>query len=653
MRLQSQLTQTYLTVALLSVALTAAAQEPGTASGEWPSYGGDLTHNRYSPLDQITAQNFSELELAWRFSTDNLGPRPETNFQSTPLMVNGILYTTAGSRRAAVALDAETGELLWMHRLDEGERGEEAPRQLSGRGLTYWDDGGDGVILYVTPGYQLVALNAGTGARIQSFGDAGIVDLKQDIDQDLEPTSEIGLHAAPVVAGNTIVIGAAHRPGGAPPSRTNVKGFVRGFDVRTGDRKWIFHTIPDPGEFGNDTWLNDSWRYTGNTGSWAQMTIDPELNMAYFAVEAPTGDYYGGHRQGDNLFSGSVVAVDLDTGERIWHYQTVHHDIWDWDLPAAPVLLDITVDGREIKALIQPTKQSYMFVLDRVTGAPVWPISEIPVTQGDVPGEWYAPTQPIPTRPPPVDEIDLGVDDLVDYTPQLLAEAQAIYSKFTIGWLYDPPTEAIAGGMLGTLQLPSSTGGVNWPGGSADPETGFFYIYTKTQVGALGLINDPDRSDMDFIRGRPDGVSASDASTNIQGFPMIKPPWGRITGINMNTGDIAWQIPHGEAPDNIRNHELLGGMDIGRTGWPGRVGVLVTRTLVVAGESGLYTTDTGEVGAMLRAYDKATGAEVGAVYMRAPQSGSPITYQVNDQQYIVVATSGGGRSGELLAYRLP
>ena len=653
MRLVSQLTQTYLTVALLSVALTAAAQEPGTANGEWPSYGGNLSHDRYSPLDQITAENFSDMELAWRFSTDNLGPRPETNFQSTPLMVNGMLYTTAGRRRAAVALDPETGEMLWMHRVDEGERGEEAPRQLSGRGLTYWDDGGDGVILYVTPGYQLVALNALTGTRIQSFGDAGIVDLKQNIDQDLEPTAEIGLHAAPVVAGNTIIIGAAHRPGGAPPSRTNVKGYVRGFDVRTGDRKWIFHTIPDAGEFGNDTWLNDSWRYTGNTGVWAQMSIDPELNMAYFPVEAPTGDYYGGHRQGDNLFAGSVVAVDLDTGERVWHYQTVHHDIWDWDLPAAPVLLDITVDGRAIKALILPTKQSYMFVLDRVTGEPVWPIPEVPVIQGDVPGEWYSPTQPIPTRPPPVDEIDLGVEDLVDYTPELLARAEEIFSNYTVGWLYDPPTEAIAGGNLGTLALPSSTGGVNWPGGSADPETGFFYIYTKTQVGALGLVNDPDRSDMDFIRGRPDGVNPRDASTNIQGFPMIKPPWGRITGINMNTGDIAWQIPHGEAPDDIRNHEVLGGMDIGRTGWPGRIGVLVTKTVVVAGESGVYTTETGEVGAMLRAYDKATGEEVGAVYMTSRQSGSPMTYQVNDQQYIVVATSGGGRSGELLAYRLP
>ncbi len=653
MRLLPQLTQTSLTVALLSVALTAAAQEPGTTNGEWPSYGGDLTHQRYSPLDQITAENFSDLELAWRFNTDNLGPRPEGNFQSTPLMVNGILYSTAGSRRAAIALDPETGELLWVHRIDEGERGDAAPRRLSGRGLAYWEDGRGGVILYVTPGYQLIALDARTGDQIQSFGEGGIVDLKEDIDQDLEPTSEIGLHAAPVVAGNTIVIGAAHRPGGSPTSRTNVKGFIRGYDVRTGERKWIFHTIPQQGEFGNDTWEDNSWSYTGNTGVWAQMTIDPELNMAYIPVEAPTGDYYGGHRPGDNLFSGSVVALDLDTGERVWHYQTVHHDIWDWDLPAAPVLLDITVDGRDIEALVLPTKQSYMFVLDRATGEPVWPIDEVPVTQGDVPGEWYSPTQPIPTKPPPVDEIDLGLEDLVDYTPELRAQAEEIYSRYTIGWLYDPPTVAIANQSLGTLQLPTSTGGVNWPGGSADPETGFFYIYTKTEIGALGLINDPDRSDMDFIRGRPQGINPRDASTRIQGFPMIKPPWGRITAINMNTGNHAWQIPHGEAPDNIRNHEVLGGMDIGRTGWPGRVGVLVTKTVVVAGESGLYTTETGEVGAMLRAYDKATGAEVGAVYMRAPQSGSPMTYQVNDQQYIVVATSGGGRTGELLAYRLP
>ncbi len=643
---------TCLTVALLSVAGPVAAQEPSTANGEWPSYGGNLSHDRYSPLDQITADNFSDLELAWRFNTDNLGPRPENNYQSTPLMVNGILYVTAGSRRAAVALDPETGELLWMHRVDEGERGATAPRRLSGRGLTYWNDGADGVILYVTPGYQLVALNALTGHRMEGFGDGGILDLKQNIDQDLEPTSEIGLHAAPIVAGNTIIVGAAHLPGGAPPSRTNVKGYIRGFDVRSGERKWIFHTIPNGDEFGNDTWGDGSWRYTGNTGVWSQMTIDPELNMAYLPIEAPTGDYYGGHRPGDNLFSGSIVAVDLDTGERVWHYQTVHHDIWDWDLPAAAVLLDITVDGRDIKALILPTKQNYMFVLDRQTGEPIWPIPEVPVQAGDVPGEWYAPTQPIPSKPPPVDEIDLNEDLLVDYTPELRQRAGEIYGRHTIGWLYDPPTVARPD-MLGTLQLPNSTGGVNWPGGAADPETGFFYIYTKTQIGALGLVNDPDRSDMDFIRGRPDGVGFRDASTSIDGFPMIKPPWGRITAIDMNVGEIAWQIPHGEAPDNIRNHPLLGGQDIGRTGWPGRVGVLVTKNLVIAGESGSYTTDTGDTGAMLRAYDKATGDEVGAVYMTAPQSGSPMTYAVDGQQYVVVATSGGGQSGTLLAYTLP
>ena len=643
---------TCLTAALLCVAGSVAAQEPSTANGEWPSYGGNLSHDRYSPLDQIAADNFSDLELAWRFNTDNLGPRPENNYQSTPLMVNGILYVTAGSRRAAVALDPETGELLWMHRVDEGERGSTAPRRLSGRGLTYWNDGADGVILYVTPGYQLVALNALTGHRMEGFGDGGILDLKQNIDQDLEPTSEIGLHAAPIVAGNTIIVGAAHLPGGAPPSRTNVKGYIRGFDVRSGERKWIFHTIPNGDEFGNDTWGDGSWRYTGNTGVWSQMTIDPELNMAYLPIEAPTGDYYGGHRPGDNLFSGSIVAVDLDTGERVWHYQTVHHDIWDWDLPAAAVLLDLTVDGRDIKALILPTKQTYMFVLDRQTGEPIWPIPEVPVQAGDVPGEWYAPTQPIPSKPPPVDEIDLNEDLLVDYTPELRQRAGEIYGRHTIGWLYDPPTVARPD-MLGTLQLPNSTGGVNWPGGAADPETGFFYIYTKTQIGALGLVNDPDRSDMDFIRGRPDGVGFRDASTSIDGFPMIKPPWGRITAIDMNVGEIAWQIPHGEAPDNIRNHPLLGGQDIGRTGWPGRVGVLVTKNLVIAGESGSYTTDTGDTGAMLRAYDKATGDEVGAVYMTAPQSGSPMTYAVDGQQYIVVATSGGGQSGTLLAYTLP
>ncbi len=643
----------FVTVAFALTATVSSAQIEGTANGEWPTYGGNLSGNRYSPLDQIEAENFNELEIAWRFSTDNFGPQPESNLQVTPLMVNGVVYATAGTRRAAVAIDAATGELLWMHRLDEGERGEQAPRRLSGRGLTYWDDGEDGVIVYVTPGYQLIALNAATGRPVADLGNDGIIDLKQNIDQDLEPTSEIGLHATPIVAGDTLLVGAAHLPGGSPRSRTNVKGYFRGFDLKTGDRKWIFHTIPDADEFGNDSWLDGSWRYTGNTGVWAQMTVDPELNMAYVPVEAPTNDYYGGHRPGNNLFSGSIVAVDLDTGERVWHFQTVHHDIWDWDLPAAPILADFTVDGRQIKAVVLPTKQSYFFVLDRRTGEPVWPIEEVPVEQGDVPGEWYSPTQPIPTKPPPVDRVEFSLDDLVDFTPKLRTRAEEIVSRYKIGTLYTPPIVASAEGKLGMMQFPHSTGGINWPGAAFDPETGMLYTYSKSQVGTLGLVNDPERSDMDFIAGRPKGVSAREASTTIDGFPFIKPPWSRITGVDLTLGEIAWQVPHGYAPDNIRSHPLLDGHELPKTGWFGRIGTLVTKTLVVVGDSALHTTETGEVGSMLRAYDKATGSEVGAVYMPAPQTGSPMTYSVDGRQYIVVATSGAGRSGEFVSYRLP
>ena len=331
---------------LLVSAPAAPAQPAGDL--EWPTYGGDLASTRYSPADQITADNFADLELAWTLSTDNFGPEPEYNLQSTPLMVGGVLYTTAGTRRAVVAADAATGELLWTHRLDEGERGAAAPRRLSGRGLAYRDDGGAGEIFYVTPGYQLIGLDAATGRRLAHFGDDGVVDLKLTLDQDIDPvTGEVGLHAAPIVAGDTIVVGAAHLPGGRPRSMRNVKGHIRGFDAGTGERKWIFHTVPGADEFGNDTWLGDSWRYTGNTGVWGQMTVDAELGIAYFATEMPTNDYYGGHRHGDNLFSDSLVAVDLETGERLWHFQFIHHDVWDWDLPCAPILVDITVDGRE------------------------------------------------------------------------------------------------------------------------------------------------------------------------------------------------------------------------------------------------------------------------------------------------------------------
>ena len=643
-----------LLAAVLLAAPAAAGQTgAGAPGGEWRHYGGDEANTRYAPLDQIDAGNFADLELAWRLGTDNFGPEPEYNFQSTPLMVGGVVYTTAGTRRAVVAADAATGELLWMHRLDEGRRAEVAPRRRSGRGLAYRDDGGDGQIIYVTPGYRMVALNAATGRRIAGFGDDGIVDLMQNMDQEIDPLGgSIGLHATPLVAGDTIVIGAAHVPGSAPASMRNTKGYVRGFDADTGERKWIFHTLPGADEFGNDTWLNDSWRYTGNTGVWGQISADVELGIVYLATEMPTNDYYGGHRHGDNLFSDSIVAVDLETGDRLWHFQAIHHDVWDWDFPCAPVLADVVIDGVERKIVAQPSKQAWLYVLDRETGEPVWPIEERPMEPSDVPGELLSLTQPFPTRPAAYDRQGVGPEDLIDFTPELHAEALARVANFRMGPIFTPPVVADPDGPYGTLMLPSVGGGTNWPGGSIDPETGIFYQYSFTSIASLGLVNDPERSDMDFIRGNPPGVAPGDRALTIRGLPLVKPPWGRITAIDLKTGDHLWQVPHGETPDNVRDHPDLAGVEVPRTGRIGRVGTLITKTLVIAGEPGTFTTPSGEPGAMLRAYDKATGAEVGEVYMPAGVSGSPMTYMHEGAQYIVVAVSGGGHAGELLAYRL-
>ena len=632
-----------------------AEGQEGARNGEWRHYGGDEANTRYSSLDQINPDNFNDLELVWRLKTDNFGPSPEYNFESTPLMVDGVIYTTAGTRRAVVAADAGTGEYLWMHRIDEGERGAATPRRLSGRGLAYRDDGGAGQIIYVTPGYQLIALDAATGQRVASFGTDGIVDLMQNMDQEIDPLSgEIGLHAAPLVAGDTIVIGAAHVPGSAPRSMRNTKGYVRGFDADTGERRWIFHTIPGGDEYGNDTWLNESWRYTGNTGVWGQISADLELGIVYLPTEMPTNDYYGGHRHGDNLFSDSIVAVDIETGDRLWHYQVIHHDVWDWDFPCAPVLVDVEIEGRPgvTKVVAQPSKQGWLYVLDRQTGEPIWPIEERPVEASDVPGELLALTQPFPTRPPAYDRQGVGEEDLIDFTPELRAEALERVANFRMGPIFTPPVVADPDGSYGTLMLPSAGGGTNWPGGSVDPETGIFYQYSFTNVTSLGLVNNPERSDMNFIRGNPAGVPARDRALTIRGLPLIKPPWGRISAIDLKTGDIIWQIPHGETPDNVREHPDLQGVDIPRTGRSGRVGTLITKTLVIAGEPGSFTTPSGEVGAMLRAYDKVTGDEVGAVLMPVGVSGSPMTYMHEGSQYIVTAVSGGGNVGELLAYRL-
>jgi len=640
--------------------------------GEWPTYSGDLAATRYSPLDQINASNFSKLQLAFRFKTENLGPRPEFQYQGTPLMVNGRLFITAGTRRAAVALDATTGEMLWMHSINEGKRGEAAPRLLSGRGLSYWSDGKEERVIYVTPGYQMVALDAKTGQRVKGFGTDGIVDLKLGLDQeglDLV-TAEIGLHSAPIISKDIIVVGAAHREGGFPKSKNNVKGFIRGFDVRTGKRVWVFHTIPMKGEAGFQTWDPDAAQYTGNAGVWAQMSADEELGIVYMPVELPTGDYYGGHRHGTskgpeaNLYSESLVALDIKTGQKKWHYQLVHHGIWDHDIPCAPILMDLVVDGKPVKVVAQPTKQNWLYVFDRVTGKPLWPIEERPVEKGDVPGEWYSPTQPFVTKPPAYERQGVTIDDLIDYTPELRAEAVKLVSQYKIGPIFTPPVVSKWEGPRGTLIIPEVTGGANWQGGSFDPETKRFYIFTNVAIATLGLAPPTEgQSDMLFGRGvarnpNPPAPAAGGAPAgggggglNVRGLPLIKPPYATITAIDMNKGEQLWRIAHGDTPDNVKNNAALKGLTIPRTGRPGRIGVLTTKTLLIAGEGGFNTTPDGR-GAYLRAYDKATGADVGQVFMPAPQTGSPMTYSINGTQYIAVAISGAGFAGELLVYKL-
>jgi quinoprotein glucose dehydrogenase len=684
-------------VCVIAPAMAPAMAQSGAKNGEWRTYGGDLGSTRYAPLDQINAANFNKLEVAWRFKTDYLGPRPEYQYESTPLMIHGVLYCTGGTRRAAFALDAVTGELLWVHSENEGPRGQNAPRQLSGHGLAYWTDGKEERILYVTPGYRLVALDAKTGQLVPGFGTNGTVDLKLEDDQEIDlVTGEVGLHSTPLVAGDVVIVGAAHRSGGVPRTMRNVKGYVRGFDARTGKRLWIFHTIPKPGEFGIETWLNDSWAINGNTGVWAQISADEQLGLAYLPVELPTGDYYGGHRPGDGLFGESIVAVDLKTGIRKWHYQLVHHGLWDMDIPCAPILADINVNGRTIKAVAQPTKQAFLYVLDRTNGQPVWPIEERPVPQGDVPGEWYSKTQRFPTKPPGYDLQGISPDNLIDFTPELHAAALKLVEKYKIGPLFTPPSESKIDGTIATLVAPGALGGSNWPGGAFDPETHNVYVFSQSAPAVLGLVPPTNgRSDMNFVQGsaaagirrtpgagsteppepgagggRGAGRGAAGAGAgegparggsgegggpglSVQGLPLVKPPYGRISAINLDKGEILWQVAHGETPDNIRNNPALKGLTIPRTGRPGIIGTLVTKTLVIAGEAGFFTTPSGARGAMLRAYDKGTGKEVGAVYIPAPQSGSPMTYMLNGQQYIVLAISGASYSGELVAFKLP
>jgi quinoprotein glucose dehydrogenase len=649
-------------VVLAALPLTGRSQNnPATAPAagpnvEWRAYAGDERTDRYSPLDQITPANVKNLQVAWTWRFDNYGTATETiTTETTPLMVNGVLYFTAGPRRNVIAANATTGETLWTYRPDEGVRFDQAPRKVH-RGVAYWSDGrGNGRIFTSTPGFNLIALDAKTGQLVDNFGENGIVDMMRQLDdKSLDPIGKIGNSSPPVVVNDVVVIGPASIPGGRV-NKANIKLDVMAFDVRTGRKVWTFHTIPRKGEFGYETWLNGSGEYTGNAGVWGPLSADPKLGHVYLNIEAATNDTYGGHRPGDNLFSSSIVAVDAKTGKRVWHQQLVRHDIWDYDLPPQPILIDLNVQREggkveQIPALVQLSKQAFAYVFDRRNGRPVWPIEDRPVRQTDVKGEWTAATQPFPTKPPAFDQQGVTVDDLIDFTPALRAEAIKAVANYRLGAMYDPGTLVVEGGHRGTIIAPGLGGGANWQGGAADPETGFVYVGSSTSPGVLGMNPNtaPNRTvDADY--------TLAGGLPNVQGLRLLKPPYGRITAYNMNKGEIAWQIPNGDTPDNVKTHPALKGLNIPRTGKPSNAGILVTKTMLFAGE--------GSGGApILHAYDKATGAEIWQTPLPGPQVSLPMTYMHNGRQFIVLAVRGSGGNAQtgapgfgaqLVAFALP
>jgi quinoprotein glucose dehydrogenase len=615
----------------------------GAANGEWRSYHGDSGSLRYSPLDQITRDNVGRLRLAWQFSTVGFGPKPEFKNEAAPLYVNGTLYMTAGLDRAVVALDPATGAERWRWSLEEGERAARAPRRNSGRGVAYWEDGnGDARIIVVTPGFHLVALDARTGKPIPSFGPSGIVDLKRDLGRGaFDPLAPIGSSSPVVISNGVIVVGPALELGFRPKSMANVPGFVRGFDVRTGKERWRFHTIPQAGEKYVETWENDSWKYTGNAGVWAPFSADDELGYVYLPVEAGTSDLYGGHRPGDNVYSSSLVCLDVRTGRVVWHVQQIHHDIWDYDNTTAPVLMDITIDGRSRKIVALLTKQAFTYVFDRVTGEPIWPIVERPVPQSDVPGEKTAATQPFPTKPPAFDRQGFTVDDVVDFTPGIRARALEALKGYRLGAMYAPPSLANApDGTRGTLILPGVTGGAQWEHGAADPETGMLYVGSATLPSLVALEKSAE-SDLDYV------AVARSAVPSVDGIPITKPPYGRITAIDLRNGAIAWQVPNGNTPPAIRNHPLLKGVELPPTGSRSRAGLLATKTLLFAGEGW-----GGQP--FFRALDKQTGATLWEVAVPGVQTGPPVTYMHQGRQYVAFTVGEQDRvPAQLIAFTLP
>ncbi len=618
------------------------------AAGEWVTWGGDPGNTRYSPLDQINAGNVGELEIAWRWKATDIQGRPNANWKATPLMVDGVLYTPTGGSQIA-AIDPSTGATLWIHTPDPYRK--PSTRAFSGgsRAVSYWTDGRSKRILHNTIDGRLLSIDAVTGKPDPAFGAGGQVDLKKDLlpPDDPRTVQDINSTAPGIVVGDVIVIQVIGDD--TIPTKGGTPGYIRGYDVRTGKKLWTFHTIPRPGEFGNDTWKNDSWKDFGAASVWSMMSADPELGYVYLPVESSTNNWWGGDKPGDGLFGETIVCVDAKTGKRIWHFQILHHGVWDYDLPAAPILHDVKKDGKTIKAVTVLTKQGMAFVFDRVTGVPVWPIEERPVpTEMGAPGEHLSPTQPFPTKPAPFSRLGYHEEDLIDFTPELRAEAKKMMESYTRGPMYTPPT-LITGTNKGTIVYPNYGGGANWNGGAVDVETNTLFTPTRNTFMAIGLRPaDPTKTEWKYapVSG---GVMRLP-----NGLPLNRPPWALVTATDMNKGEHTWTRSIGGAPDEIRNHPALKGLKLDFDNM-GQISVrpspLVTKSLMFMAESANIGGDPG--GPMFRAYDKKTGAVVSEFKLPGLTSGAPMTYMHRGRQYIAVALSAQGQTAELVVLSLP